>query len=167
MFGTYFAGSLSDTYGRKPLIVGSIAGTAVGFVLMLLSWNLESLYAARVWGGLFANSLPIAQACVVDVMPPEERPKYLGLIGATIGIGFTLGPGIGALIFFIFEQFLDQTAAQRAVLGVCAFISCLSCANAAFLMEETRPPATEAEREEGKPPSGEDSAEVTKGPTAA
>lgn len=60
--GTYVAGSLSDTHGRKPLIVVSIAGTAVGFVLQALCWNLDSLYAARVWGGIFANSLPIAQA---------------------------------------------------------------------------------------------------------
>ena len=138
VFGSYIAGRLSDTYGRKPLIVSSIAGTCIGFVLQAGCWNLTTLYIARIWGGLFANSLPIAQACVADVMPQKERPKYLGLIGATIGIGFTIGPGLGAFVFYLFTLGLDETASQRGVLLVCACVSMTSCLSAATRMLETK-----------------------------
>jgi len=117
---------------------------AVGFILQAFCWNLTTLYLARVWGGVFANSLPIAQACITDVMPMKERPKYLGLIGATIGIAFTLGPGLGAFIFYLFRLGLDDVGAMRGVLFVCSGVSVLSCSQAFFRMEETRlPPTTE------------------------
>lgn len=90
-------GRLSDRVGRKPILVLSLAGTAVASLLTGLAGSLTVLFVARVLDGISGASVSVAQAAVVDIAPPEQRARLLGLLGAAFGLGFVAGPAIGAL----------------------------------------------------------------------
>ena len=102
MFGAPFLGRLSDQYGRRPILVFSIIGTAVGFVTMGLSTSyipsLELLFIARIIAGISGGNLSVAQAYISDVTDAKNRAKGLGLIGATFGLGFIFGPATGGIL---------------------------------------------------------------------
>ncbi|MGH9188170.1 MAG: MFS transporter [Acidimicrobiales bacterium] len=91
------SGRLSDRYGRKPVLLVSLAGTAVGSLLTGLAGSLWLLFAARLLDGASGASVSVAQAAVTDVAAPEDRPRLLGLLGAAFGVGFSMGPAIGGL----------------------------------------------------------------------
>ncbi|HZR43077.1 MAG TPA: MFS transporter [Ktedonobacteraceae bacterium] len=94
-------GTISDRYGRKPVICVSLLIEAVGLGLTALAGSLPLLLIARFIGGLGASNIGSAQAVVSDVTTAEERAKGMGLIGAAIGLGFVLGPILGgALVLF-------------------------------------------------------------------
>jgi MFS family permease len=93
-------GSLSDRYGRRPVIVLSLAGGAVAWTLFGLAEALWTLFLARSLAGAMGGNLSAAQAYVADVTPPEKRAGALGLLGAAFGLGFIFGPGIGAVLSF-------------------------------------------------------------------
>ena len=78
------------------MLLLSIFASSLSFLLCGLAKTLPMVIIARGFSGLTGGSISVAQAYVADVTTVEERPKYLGLIGATIGIAFTFGPGIGA-----------------------------------------------------------------------
>lgn len=90
-------GRLSDRIGRKPLLLFSLVGTAVGSLLTGLAGSLWLLFAARVIDGISGASVSVAQASVVDLAPADQRPRLLGMLGAAFGVGFVLGPALGAL----------------------------------------------------------------------
>lgn len=90
-------GRVSDRVGRKPVLVLSLAGTAVGSLLTGLAGSLWLLFAARVLDGISGASVSVAQAAVTDLAAPNQRPRLLGLLGAAFGLGFVAGPAIGAL----------------------------------------------------------------------
>lgn len=90
-------GRVSDRVGRKPVLVLSLLGTAVGSLLTGLAGSLWLLFAARILDGISGASVSVAQAAVTDLAPPSERPRLLGLLGAAFGLGFVAGPAIGAL----------------------------------------------------------------------
>jgi MFS transporter, DHA1 family, tetracycline resistance protein len=90
-------GRLSDRVGRKPVLVLSLLGTAVGSLLTGLASNLVLLFVGRAIDGMSGASVAVAQAAVADVAEPSERPRLLGLIGAAFGLGFVAGPALGAL----------------------------------------------------------------------
>lgn len=89
-------GRLSDRVGRKPLLVLSLVGTALGSLLTGLANSLLVLYVARAFDGASGGSASIAQAAVADMAEPQDRPRLMGLIGAAFGLGFVLGPALGA-----------------------------------------------------------------------
>lgn len=91
-------GSLSDRYGRRPIILASLAIEALAFALTALAPNLLFLLLARFIGGLGASNIGSAQAVVSDVTPPHERAKGMGAIGAAIGLGFVVGPALGGIL---------------------------------------------------------------------
>lgn len=91
-------GSLSDRYGRRPVIIASLLIEAVGFALTALSGSLLMLLIARFVGGLGASNIGSAQAVVADTTTPEKRARGMGMIGAAIGLGFVVGPAIGGLL---------------------------------------------------------------------
>ncbi|PWW06124.1 multidrug resistance protein [Paenibacillus cellulosilyticus] len=93
-------GGLSDRIGRRPVILTGVLGFAVSFLLFgLAPGNLPLMYASRVLGGLFSGAVTsVIVAYVADITPPEQRTKGMGLVGMSIGLGFTIGPGFGGLL---------------------------------------------------------------------
>ena len=91
-------GNLSDRIGRRPILLFSLLGTVVSFVLLALANSLVLLFAARIVDGLSGGNITTARAYIADITTPENRAKSYGIIGAGFGLGFTLGPGIGAAL---------------------------------------------------------------------
>lgn len=90
-------GRLSDRIGRKPVIIISLVGTAIGSLVTGAAGALWVIFLGRVIDGASGGSLSVAQAAVADIAEPEQRPKLVGMLGAAFGIGFVLGPAIGGL----------------------------------------------------------------------
>lgn len=88
-------GMLSDRYGRRPVLLASLVGTAVDYLIAALTQSIWVLFAARVIAGALGASLSTANAYIADISRPEERARNFGLIGATFGMGFVLGPVLG------------------------------------------------------------------------
>lgn len=97
-FGSPILGALSDRFGRRRVILISLAGASVDYVLMALAPTLAWLFAARAIAGLTAGILATTNAYVADVTPPEGRAKAYGLLGAAFGLGFILGPLVGGVL---------------------------------------------------------------------
>ncbi len=92
-------GTLSDKYGRKPLLLAGMVGLGLAMVLFALSTQLWMLYAAQLLsGGISSATLPAAQAYAADITSKEDRGGAMGKIGGAIGLGVVLGPGIGGLL---------------------------------------------------------------------
>ncbi len=90
-------GRLSDRIGRKPILLVSLFGTAVGSLLTGLAPVLWVVFLGRILDGISGASVSVAQAAVADLSSPRNRPRLMGLIGAAFGVGFVIGPAIGAL----------------------------------------------------------------------
>lgn len=91
-------GGLSDSIGRRPVILASNFGTGVDYLLMAVAPNLWWLLVGRVVSGITAASISTAYAYMSDVTPPEGRSKIFGLMGAAFGIGFIVGPAISGFL---------------------------------------------------------------------
>ncbi len=91
-------GDLSDRYGRRPVLVFSLAGTVVSFVMLALAHSLTMLFLARIVDGLSGGSISTARAYVADVTEPADRARAYGLIGAAFGLGFILGPALSGVL---------------------------------------------------------------------
>lgn len=91
-------GRLSDRFGRKPILVTSLAGSVVGYTLFAASGSMLMLILSRAFAGAMAANISTAQAYVADVTPPEGRAKGMGVVGAAFGLGFSLGPFLGGLL---------------------------------------------------------------------
>ncbi len=94
---TPFIGRLSDKYGRKPLLMASITGTAISFFMAAFAPNAVFLFIARALDGITAGNIPVAAAVISDTTEPKDRAKGFGIIGASFGFGFVFGPAISAL----------------------------------------------------------------------
>src|SRR2546429_6008445 len=88
-------GRLSDRYGRRPILMSSLAGACVSYLLLGGARNVGWLLASRILAGLMARNIAAAFAYASDVSAAPQRPATLGLIGAAIGLGFALGPPLG------------------------------------------------------------------------
>ncbi|GIV96931.1 MAG: tetracycline resistance MFS efflux pump [Herpetosiphonaceae bacterium] len=91
-------GRWSDTIGRRPVLLISIAGTAAGFLLMGIAWSLPLLFVARILDGATGGNIAVAQAYISDISDEKERTKSIGLLGAALGLGFIFGPAIGGFL---------------------------------------------------------------------
>lgn len=94
---TPIIGRLSDKYGRRPMLLISIAGTAASFFMMAFAPNALFIFLARALDGLTAGNIPVAFAVISDSTKPEQRAKAFGLVGASFSFGFVFGPAISAL----------------------------------------------------------------------
>jgi DHA1 family tetracycline resistance protein-like MFS transporter len=97
-FAAPILGQLSDTFGRKPVLVASLIGTSLGYILFAIAiiiHNLPLLFASRMLDGITGGNISVAQAAIADISTPQNRAKNFGLIGAAFGLGFIIGPYIG------------------------------------------------------------------------
>jgi multidrug resistance protein len=90
-------GRLSDRVGRKPVLLFSLFGTAVGSFITGAAGALWVLFVGRIIDGASGASVSVAQGAVTDLAGPEDRPRLLGLLSAAFGVGFVVGPAIGGL----------------------------------------------------------------------
>ena len=108
VFGTLFAGmqfffspvlgSLSDRFGRRPVVLLSNFGLGLDYFLMAWAPALSWLFVGRIISGLTASSIPTAMAYMADVTPREKRAAAFGLLNAAFGLGFVLGPALGGIL---------------------------------------------------------------------
>ena len=91
-------GRLSDKYGRRPVLLISIIGTGIGFLILGFANTLWMLFAGRILDGITGGNISTAQAYIADVTTKEERAKGMGLVGAAFGLGFIFGPAIGGIL---------------------------------------------------------------------
>jgi multidrug resistance protein len=91
-------GRLSDRYGRRPVLLYSLTGSLVGYLLFGLAGSIPALFLSRIVAGIAGANISTAQAYVADITTPENRAKGMGMIGAAFGIGFVLGPAAGGVL---------------------------------------------------------------------
>jgi MFS family permease len=132
-------GQLSDRTGRRPILVFSVAASTVGFVILGASSSLWMLFFARIWNGIATSNIAVAQAYIADVTRPEDRARGMGIIGASIGLGFVLGPVIGGLLEAYSQAYsiLPRVGALPAFAG--AALSCINLFLALRYLPESHP----------------------------
>ena len=91
-------GSLSDKHGRRPVLLLSIIGTGIGFLVLGFARTVLMLFVGRILDGITGGNISTAQAYIADITTPENRAKGMGLIGAAFGLGFVFGPAIGGIL---------------------------------------------------------------------
>jgi multidrug resistance protein len=111
-------GRLSDRFGRRPILIVSLIGTAIGFLIMGWASSLLLLFVARIIDGASGGNISTAQAYIADVSTPENRSRSMGVIGAAFGLGFTFGPMIGGIMSRISYGAPFYFAAALAVVNV-------------------------------------------------
>ena len=132
-----FWGRLSDRIGRRPVMLISIAISAAGHFVFAMAGSLWVLFLSRSIAGFGCANLGTAQALIADSTSPEDRAKGMGLVGAAFGLGFILGPAIGALL----GQYHPTTPLFAA--GILALINLFVVWK---FLPETRPPKNESMR---------------------
>lgn len=91
-------GRLSDKYGRRPVLLISIIGTGIGFLVLGFAKTLWMLFLGRILDGISGGNISTAQAYIADITTREDRAKGMGLLGAAFGLGFIFGPAIGGIL---------------------------------------------------------------------
>lgn len=137
-FAAPLLGKLSDRYGRKPVLLISIFGSALGYFLFGIGGALWVLFLSRLIDGFTAGNASIAGAYIADVTEPQDRAKNYGFIGMAWGLGFVLGPALGGL--------LSEISLNAPAYGA-AILSLLSAIVGYFILPESLP----AERRETTP----------------
>ena len=126
-----FLGALSDRIGRRPVLIASLVGSAVGWVLFGLGGALWILLIARVVDGLTAGDMSVAFAYLADITAPEDRARRFGLAGAVSGVGLLVGPAIGGLV---------ATVSLAAPIFVAAGVTMLTVVLTAIALPESLAP---------------------------
>src|SRR3984885_13099470 len=91
-------GALSDRYGRRLILITSMLGASVSYLLLLVATTVPALFVARAFAGFMAGNIATAMAYAADISSPKDRARSLGTVGAAIGIGFMLGTAIGGAL---------------------------------------------------------------------
>ena len=91
-------GELSDRYGRRPILLLSLLGLSLDYLLHAFATTIAWLFIGRIFAGMCGASFTTANAYIADISNEEDRAKNFGLIGAAFGLGFIIGPAIGGLL---------------------------------------------------------------------
>ena len=133
-------GRLSDRIGRRPVVLVSVATSALAYLWLSSADALWMLFAARALQGISAGNISVAQAYIADVTTPENRAKGMGGLGAALGLGFVLGPAMGGLL-----AGGDPASINVAVPSyVAAALSAVALVVALFSLRESLTPALRA-----------------------
>ncbi len=97
LFMAPFWGRLSDRMGRRPILIVGLIGSAVSYVVFAYADSLMMLFLSRILAGFGGATVPVAEAYIADLTPPEKRAGNIGLIGAAFGMGFIVGPALGGI----------------------------------------------------------------------
>lgn len=124
-------GSLSDRFGRRPVLLAALFFTAIDYVIMARAPSVGWLFVGRVLTGIAGASFTVASAYIADVSPPEKRAQNFGLIGAAFGVGFIVGPAAGGLLGAI---------SLRAPYWAAAGLSLLNCLYGLLIVPESLQP---------------------------
>jgi MFS transporter, DHA1 family, tetracycline resistance protein len=124
-------GNISDRIGRRPVLLISVLGSAIGYFIFGIGGALWVLFLGRLIDGVTGGNFSTATAYIADVSTPEERPKNFALIGIAFGVGFVLGPALSALV----SQYNIDAPAY-----VAGFLALLSFGMMYFLLPESHPP---------------------------
>lgn len=116
-FMTPIWGRLSDNLGRRPILLVSLAASAIGYSIWGFATSLTMLFVSRLVAGFGNANIAVAQAYITDVTTPENRAKGMGLIGAAFGLGFTLGPALGGALSAFGIQSIGYAAAACSALA--------------------------------------------------
>jgi DHA1 family tetracycline resistance protein-like MFS transporter len=114
-------GHWSDAWGRRPVLILSLLGTVVSFVMLAVAHSLAMLFAARIVDGLSGGNITTARAYIGDIATDENRARYFGFLGAAFGLGFVIGPGLSGLF-----AHLSYTAPIWAAAAITAFATLLA-----------------------------------------
>jgi multidrug resistance protein len=128
-FATPMLGALSDKFGRKPILVISLAGTFISFILFAEARCLLMLFASRILDGLTGGNISVAQAMVSDSSTAENRAKNFGILGSAFAFGVVIGPAIGGLLSKFGLQVPFFFAAAVSLAGVLCSIAFLKETN--------------------------------------
>jgi MFS family permease len=139
-------GRLSDRFGRRPILIASMAGAGVSYLILAGAHSITALLVARALAGCMAGNLSAALAYASDISSPQDRAKTMGTVGAAIGIGFMLGPAIGGALAG--EHVATANFLRPALLSAC--LSLLALLLVVFVLRESHTAAhREAQRANG------------------
>ncbi len=144
MIGAPLLGRLSDRFGRKPLLLVSISGTVISFLILGWAKSLAVLFLSRILDGFLGGNVSLAQAYITDSTTKENRAQGLGLIGAAFGLGFIFGPALGGVLSVGGNYALPAFAA--------AGLAALNLVGALFWLPESLPPEKRTSEKEKSPP---------------
>jgi len=150
-------GRLSDRYGRRRILIIGLLGSSASYVVFAFAESFSILMVSRIMAGVGGANIPVAQAYIADITPPERRAANMGLIGAAFGLGFIFGPALGGILAPIAPELPGLVAA-----GLCAANAFL----AVLLLPESRDGRASMSRAEGALEAGQGSPDHSDARTA-
>jgi MFS family permease len=128
-------GRLSDRFGRRPILLSSMLGACGSYLILAFAHSLAALFLSRALAGFMAGNLAAAMAYASDISTPSDRAKTMGMVGASIGIGFMLGPFVGGMLS---GEHLENANFLRPAL-LSASLSLVAMMLVLFMLPESHP----------------------------
>lgn len=125
LVGAPVLGRMSDRFGRKPVLIISLTGTFIGFLMLGFANSLAILFASRILDGFTGGNISVAQAYVTDITDENNRARGLGMLGAAFGLGFIIGPAFGGILSvygFAVPAFVAAGLSLLSIFGVILFL---------------------------------------------
>jgi DHA1 family tetracycline resistance protein-like MFS transporter len=136
-----FLGSLSDRFGRRPVILGSLLGSGLDYFLLAFAPNLTWFFVGRVITGVTGANFSAATAYIADISPPEKRAANFGMIGAAFGLGFILGPALGGVLEVIGTRAINAEFGLRLPFIVAGGLTLVNWLYGLLVLPESLAPA--------------------------